>query len=343
MARYRTKRRRNRFRPSALLGVAFVAAITLWWGYRRLTVQPGTVAALTLSARPAPDIASKGGTARDADGATNPHSNLLREDAASIAHDVGQPDEAKQQAASLWALGREALQRGEFVSARASFAEACELGLDEPELSLLRTEITRLGREMIFSARAYPGDPLVARYIIQPGDSLGKIATVNRVSAALLASINNIQDINRIRAGQTIKIINGPFHAIVDKSSYTLDLYLGKTFVQQYKVGLGLDGSTPIGEWRVATKLENPTYYPPRGGSIIAADDPANPLGERWLGLVGVSGEAVGQLRYGIHGTIDPDSIGQNVSLGCIRMHNHDVEALYTYLVESHSIVTVRN
>jgi len=122
-----------------------------------------------------------------------------------------------------------------------------------------------------------------------------------------------------------------------------LDVYLGDAFVRQFKVGLGADDSTPTGEWRVATKLINPTYYPPRGGEIIAADDPKNPLGERWIGLVGVSGAAVDQERYGIHGTNDPDSIGKSVSMGCIRLPNEDVEALYTYLVETHSTVTVRD
>ena len=107
------------------------------------------------------------------------------------------------------------------------------------------------------------------------------------------------------------------------------------------KVGLGVDGSTPTGTWRVTTKLKNPTYYHPRGGDIIAADDPNNPLGERWIGLEGTSGQAVGQERYGIHGTIEPESIGQSVSLGCIRLHNQDVEALYTFLIERHSTVTV--
>jgi lipoprotein-anchoring transpeptidase ErfK/SrfK len=74
---------------------------------------------------------------------------------------------------------------------------------------------------------------------------------------------------------------------------------------------------------------------------VIAADDPQNPLGERWIGLIGVSGGAVGQERYGIHGTIEPQSIGQSISLGCVRMYNEDVAQVYSYLVEKHSTVTI--
>jgi lipoprotein-anchoring transpeptidase ErfK/SrfK len=71
------------------------------------------------------------------------------------------------------------------------------------------------------------------------------------------------------------------------------------------------------------------------------ADDPRNPLGERWIGLEGVSGSAVGMMAYGIHGTIEPESIGKSVSMGCVRLHNADVEQLYDLLVIDKSQVTI--
>ena len=244
---------------------------------------------------------------------------------------------------SLIVAGNQAVERNELVAARAYLTEALTAGVEDSDALLLRAELTRIGNETVFSPRIFENDPFVARYVIQPGDTLGKIAKANKISAELLARVNGIKDKNRIRAGQTIKIVKGPFRAVVDKSAYSLDLYLSDTFVRHYKVGLGADGSTPSGEWRVGTKLINPTYYPPRGGQIVAADDPANPLGERWIGVIGVSGEAAGQERYGIHGTIAPESIGQSVSLGCIRMYNEDVEALYNCLIEKHSTVTVQD
>ncbi len=244
-------------------------------------------------------------------------------------------------ASSLIAAGKQALERKDPVAARAHFSEAMTLDVNDAQANLVRAELTRLGNELIFSGRILPTDPLVSRYIIKTGDSLAKIAKENNVTDDLLAEMNSIRNKNIIRAGQSIKIVKGPFHAKVDKSIFSLDIYLGTTFVRHFRVGLGLDDSTPTGEWKVSTKLKNPTFYPPRGGEIVAANNPNNPLGERWIGLTGVAGEAVGQRRYGIHGTNEPESIGQSKSMGCIRMHNADVESVYNYLIESKSVITV--
>jgi lipoprotein-anchoring transpeptidase ErfK/SrfK len=248
---------------------------------------------------------------------------------------------ASERMTSLLDAGRAALARNDTLEARSVWNEALRLGGSAEQAAFLRAELGRIADETILSAAMVAGDPLVERYVIRTGDVLAKIAAANRISPDLLAIINGMADKNLIREGQTIKVVKGPFRAVVRKSEYRLDVFLGDVFVRQYKVGLGADDSTPTGEWRVSTKLVNPTYYPPRGGKIVSADDPENPLGERWIGLVGLSGEALDQQRYGIHGTNEPDSIGKSVSMGCIRMHNADVEQVYAYLVEAHSRVAV--
>jgi lipoprotein-anchoring transpeptidase ErfK/SrfK len=244
-------------------------------------------------------------------------------------------------AQALLQSGQAAIQREDLLGARTQLNEALQLAPAGKDAKKLKADLVRLAKESIFSSRVLPDDPYADKYIIQSGDALAKIASSHDISAELLARINKIEDINMIRAGQTIKVLKGPFHARVNKKSYTMDVYLGDLFVKQFKVGLGADDSTPTGKWQVNVKLVNPTYYPPRGGQIIDADDPTNPLGERWIGLVGVDGEALGQQRYGIHGTIEPDSIGRDASLGCIRMFNEDVVFLYDLLVIKDSHVTV--
>lgn len=337
MAMYQRRRGRRRQRSGVLLLAAAVLAIGVWWTFFRVDeAAPGdaTVALMPIPALTTdrPEIAPQ----------SKPRAGVSEKGKTPVPPDPDNPaDSVAKRAVSVLAAGKDALQRGDLVSARTYLSEAMQLGVQEPDLELVRAELTRIGNETVFSPRIHDNDPLVSRYIIKPGETLGKIAKANKITADLLAAINGIVDKNRIRAGQTIKVVTGPFRAVVHKETYSMDVFLGNTLVKHFRVGLGVDGSTPSGAWTVGTKLVNPTYYPPRGGTIVEADDPQNPLAERWIGLVGTGGGALGQERYGIHGTVEPDSIGQSVSFGCIRLYNEDVEALYTYLVEKHSTVTV--
>ena len=74
---------------------------------------------------------------------------------------------------------------------------------------------------------------------------------------------------------------------------------------------------SPGGEFQIAQRLTNPTYCKP-GVAIDPGTD--NPIGRRWPGF-----EIKG---FGSHGTNRPASNGKNVSLGCIRLRNFEVEAL---------------
>ena len=330
----RDRRRRN---PTGLLLLAGVLGAA-WWVYR-IEESPAELDATLMLAPQAAAIEQP--EVESTTVVPTPPSNPSITVPSKAVVEEEQP--VPSRAAALLAAGREALQRSDDLAVRKNLNAALQVGVSEGDEDFVRTELIRVGKETVLSPRIVNDDPLVDRYVIQAGDVLARIATTHKITPDLLASVNGIADMHRIREGQAIKVIKGPFHATVSKRSYTLDAYLGDTFVRSFKVGLGADDSTPTGEWRVSTKLMNPTYYPPRGGEIISADDPKNPLGERWIGLAGVSGAAADQQRYGIHGTNEPDSIGRSVSMGCIRLHNEDVEALYTYLVENHSTVTVRD
>ena len=68
--------------------------------------------------------------------------------------------------------------------------------------------------------------------------------------------------------------------------------------------------------------------------------DPMNPIGEHWIGIMGVEASNQNFMGYGIHGTIEPNSIGKSVSNGCLRMVNAHVIDLYNR-VELGAQVTV--
>jgi lipoprotein-anchoring transpeptidase ErfK/SrfK len=119
-----------------------------------------------------------------------------------------------------------------------------------------------------------------------------------------------------------------------------MHVFLGDVYVRSFKVALGAEGKTPTGKWRVTSRQANPSWVDPQTGKRYHADDPANPIGEYWVGLEGLEGAAVGAFGYGIHGTNEPQTIGRDVSLGCIRLAPDDIEFVYKLLLPGASFVT---
>jgi lipoprotein-anchoring transpeptidase ErfK/SrfK len=235
-------------------------------------------------------------------------------------------------------------EAGQVLEARAELNRLLNDRLTRSEQAEVRRWLTKAAEETIFSTKRMPNDPLVAAYKIQGGDALERIGKQFNVPHEILMTVNSIRDARKIRAGETIKVLNGPFHARIHISEFRLDVYLQDTYVRSFPVGLGADGSTPEGTWRVKNRLPHPTYYPPASAvekRIIRPHDPANPLGVRWIGLEGAGGNAVGRYGYGIHGTNEPNSVGKAASLGCVRMANDDVIVLYGLLLPGKSTVTI--
>lgn len=99
--------------------------------------------------------------------------------------------------------------------------------------------------------------------------------------------------------------------------------------IRTYPVAVGAAVSeSPSGEFKVVSRLSNPTYYHPHK---VIPPGKANPLGTRWIGL--------DKKGYGIHGTNQPDSIGKAASHGCVRMRRADLEALFSMVRVGDSVV----
>lgn len=108
----------------------------------------------------------------------------------------------------------------------------------------------------------------------------------------------------------------------INLASRILILYKGNTKTAMYPVGVGKTTTpTPVGYYAVQNKEVNPTWVDPGDPSVQIGSGPDNPLGYRWIGFNGT---------YGIHGTNQPSSVGYYVSNGCVRMHEEDVEAVYS-------------
>ncbi|MEW4369068.1 L,D-transpeptidase [Paenibacillus kandeliae] len=99
-----------------------------------------------------------------------------------------------------------------------------------------------------------------------------------------------------------------PLEIIVDKKNHRLGLVSGSILLRNYPVGLG-GHHTPTGTFRLSIKVIDPN-----GKSN---------------GEFGSRGMQLSDTNYAIHGTNEPDSIGADESLGCVRMSKADVEELF--------------
>ncbi|MFK7884198.1 MAG: L,D-transpeptidase family protein [Phycisphaerales bacterium] len=238
------------------------------------------------------------------------------------------------------------------VGARALLSRVLrDPNLDPDEANLVRDELTEINEQLVFGRLVEPGDMLVEEYKVVSGDSLSRISSRRELAShwKLIQRVNGLSDPTRIRLGQTLKLVRGPFHAVVDKSDFRLDVWHGPpsdpsrwVYIRSFDVGLGEFGGTPVGTFVVsANKLENPGWVNPRDSrERYEPNDPMNPIGEFWLGLRGV-GESADVTGYGIHGTIEPDSVGQNRSMGCVRLRDSDIAMVYELLAERVSRVDI--
>jgi len=243
---------------------------------------------------------------------------------------------------------------GRLVEARARFNRALlDRRTSVRDKAVIRTRMQAINETLVFSPAVVEGDPLVESYTIRSGDSLSKIAADADLGVdwRFIQRVNQISDPRRIRVGQSIKLVRGPFHATISKREYRLDLFAdmptsaggGRIFIASYAVGLGEYSSTPTGKWvvRKDSRLINPPWTNPRTGEYFSADNPDNPIGERWVGLEGVDETTRTISGIGIHGTIEPGSIGTDASMGCIRMLDGDVDVVYELLTEGASTVEI--
>ena len=265
----------------------------------------------------------------------------------------------KTRAVALMQRGVKFIDAKDPVAARGALADALNtFALSETDAGAVRTKLTALADEMLFSHRKFPHDPCIAWHKFRAGEMLARVERSLKlhVPTQVLLKMNGIVDAKTIQSGQQLKLIRGPFHAVISKSRFTMDVYLEEygtrrmIYITRLKVGVGHDGSTPLGHWRVAKgqKMTHAPWTPPVTSRMerkkILWGEAGYPLGKKgyWIALEGLKGNAhAAEDGYGIHGTNDPSSIGKASSLGCIRLVDDDIERAFSLLYEHWSTVTI--
>jgi len=222
--------------------------------------------------------------------------------------------------------GRELIREHRWREALLTLSVTYEIpDLSASDREELLTLLDPLAAKVIYSTEHL----LESGYSVRRGESLQEIAERFDVPAELLQNINTVSHSEYPVPGSALKVVRGPFRAVVDLGASEVTVYLQRYYAGRFPISIGHDPEPIEGEFKVLEKQPGQTYYLPQGKSL-ATDDPANPYGRCWIDL----GKGVV-----IHGS----PLGSDQShLGCISLSPKDAEDIYAILSVG-SKVTVRN
>jgi lipoprotein-anchoring transpeptidase ErfK/SrfK len=179
---------------------------------------------------------------------------------------------------------------------------------------------------VLFAGTAWANPLGYAPSLDQPGSVFGQVL---RDRGNAVEPLENAEIPARLRRQVVGYQTHEPAGSIVIDTPNTYLYYvLGGGRAIRYGIGVGREGFTWSGVQAISRKSEWPDWIPP--AEMLArqpylprfmAGGPGNPLGARAMYLGGTI--------YRIHGTNQPQTIGGQVSSGCIRMLNDDVVDLY--------------
>lgn len=215
--------------------------------------------------------------------------------------------EVRKAFADFMQAAREEIAQGKLPEVH----ETLSLWYDNPQLSPEEArQITEL-LDYLAGAVIYSRKHVLERpYTVISGDTLPGIARKYGVPWQLLAKINGIRDPENLRPGQQLKVVRGPFEAVLHLDRHEMTIMLQGLYAGRFPIGIGRDQQGLEGVYSVEDKILQP-------------EDPNNPLGRYWIKL---------SERIGIHGTNDPRNVGTSGGPGSICLDDQDIEDVHDIL-----------
>ena len=204
--------------------------------------------------------------------------------------------------ASAWADAHDKLAAGRYAEALAvlsTWHDDPSLGLEESQR--LEDLLGQLAGTVIYSQQ----DLLLPPYVVQQGETLLSIAAPLAVPWQLLAKINGVSDPARLVPGETLKLVRGPFDAVVSVSRRRLSLRVGGNYAGSFPVVVGRQVRERVGSAVPVVSVE-------QGDATAEQTGPATQVawaqpGSRSIGLAD---------GLAIEGVADPATVSEDAIPG---------------------------
>jgi LysM repeat protein len=127
--------------------------------------------------------------------------------------------------------------------------------LNPTDTEKVETLLSQLAGTVIYSTE----HQLEPARIVKPGDTLESISKECNVPSQLLAKINGISSPGQLRPGQELKVVRGPFSAVVDVRRNELTLMVDDRYAGKFRITVPPGTTLTDGQWLVDQKLSGPT------------------------------------------------------------------------------------
>lgn len=158
--------------------------------------------------------------------------------------------------ASEWPQIQAALQRQELVAAHGALSRWYgNPSLTPAEAQQVEMLLSQLAGTVVYSNEHRLEPP----YTVHAGDTLQSIAQRYDVPWQLLAKINGVAASNLVQPGQQLKVVHGPFAAVVELDKSQLTLTLDGRYAGRFPISVEQGAALDEGQWVLEQKLVQPT------------------------------------------------------------------------------------
>ena len=236
---------------------------------------------------------------------------------------------------STYAVARDAvfadLDRRELGQALIKLSEWYgDPSLTPEETQEVETLLGQLAGDVIYEGP--PAHRLAPKHVVATGETLETIAQKYNVPWQLLAKINRISNPAAVQVGQELKVMQGPFSAIVDLGKRRMTLMLDRSYAGKFTIELDPTASIEEGTWKVDQKLLTPVVGGVYGQPTGATED---------RGLLITSTTAPTSQPAMLRGPGSADQVSAPPVSRVIRFKATDVEDVYDILSVG-STITIR-